>query len=56
VKITVRVVVDTGDATEPTDIEVLALDREDLAPDTVGLHLTEAHELLGAVQDVLVTA
>jgi hypothetical protein len=34
VKITVRVVVDTGDATEPTDIEVLALDREDLAPDT----------------------
>jgi hypothetical protein len=56
VKITVRVVVDIGDATEPTDIEVLALDREDLAPDTVGLHLAEAHKLLGAVQDVLVTA
>ncbi|MBV9144025.1 MAG: hypothetical protein JO115_24425 [Pseudonocardiales bacterium] len=55
-KITVRVVVDTGDATEPTEVEVLALDREDLAPDTVGLHLAEAHELLGAVQDVLVTA
>jgi hypothetical protein len=56
VKITVRIAVDTGDATEPADIEVLAIAREDLALDTLGLHLAEAHELLGAVQDVLVTA
>lgn len=46
-KITVRVAVDTGDTTEPADIEVLAIAREDLALDTVGLHLAEARELLG---------
>jgi len=56
VKITVRVAVDTGDDTAPADVEVLAIDREDLAIDTAGLHLAEACELLAAVQDVLVTS
>jgi hypothetical protein len=57
VKITVRVAVDTGDGTiEPVETEVLALSRDEVAPDTVGLHLAEAHELLAAVQEALVTA
>jgi hypothetical protein len=57
VKITVRVVVDTGDdAMEPVETQVLALSRDELAPDTVGLHLAEAHELLAAIQEALVTA
>ena len=56
-KITVRVAVDTGDGTmELAETEVLAIDREDLAIDTAGLHLAEARELLAAVQDVLVTS
>ena len=56
-KITVRVAVDTGDDTsEPVETEVLALSRDEVAPDTVSLHLAEAHELLAAVQEALVTA
>src|SRR5512135_3211377 len=56
-KITVRVAVDTGDDTmEPVETEVLALSRDELAPDILGLHLAEARELLAAVQEALVTA
>ena len=56
-KITVRVAVDTGDDTmEPVETEVLALSRDELAPDTLGLHLAEARELLAAVREALVTA
>lgn len=54
-KITVRVAVDTGDDnTDPVETEVLALSRDELGPDTLGLHLAEAHELLSAVQETLV--
>ena len=51
-KITVRVAVDTGDdTTEPVETQVLALSRDELTPDTLGLHLAEAHELLAALQE-----
>jgi hypothetical protein len=57
VKITVRVAVDTGDdTTEPVETQVLALSRDELTPDTLGLHLAEAHELLTALQEALVNA
>jgi hypothetical protein len=57
VKITVRVAVDTGDdTTEPVETQVLALSRDELTPDTLGLHLAEAHELLAALQEALVNA
>jgi hypothetical protein len=47
VKITVRVAVDTGDdTTEPVETQVLGLSCDELTPDTLGLHLAEAHELL----------
>jgi hypothetical protein len=55
VKITVRVAVEGGDDnTDPVETEVLALSRDELGPDTLGLHLAEAHELLSAVQETLV--
>jgi hypothetical protein len=57
VKITVRVAVDTGDdTTEPVETQVLALSRDELTPDTLGLHLAETHELLAALQEALVNA
>jgi hypothetical protein len=57
VKITVRVAVDTGDdTTEPVETQVLALSRDELTPDTLGLRLAEAHELLAALQEALVNA
>jgi hypothetical protein len=57
VKITVRVAVDSGDDTsERVETEVLALSRDELAPATLGLHLAEAHELLAAIQEAVVTA
>ena len=53
----VRVAVDTGDDTlGPVETQVLVLSREELTPDTLGLHLGEAHELLGAIQEALVNA
>ena len=56
-KITVRVAVEGGgDTTEPVEIEVLTVVRDDLAAGSLGLHLAEAHELLAAVQEALVTA
>jgi len=54
VRITVQVTVDTPEHTEPVVREVFTLTREALGPDLVGLHLAEAHELLTALQEVLV--
>lgn len=51
-KVSVQVIVYPDDDTEapPAVWEVLALDRDELAPDTVGLQLAEAKDLLAAVQ------
>ena len=55
-KFTVQVIVHPDDDTEASPViqEVFTLDRDDLAPDTLGLQLTEAKALLAAVQDTLV--
>ena len=55
-RITVQVIVDTQDHTEPVVCEVFALKRDALAVDLVGLHLAEAHDLVTALQEVLVGA
>ena len=54
-KFTVQVIVHPDDDTEASPViqEVFTLDRDDLAPDTLGLQLTEAKDLLAAVQDTL---
>ena len=55
-KVTVQVIVHPDDDTEASPVvrEVFALDRDDLAPDTLGLQLAEAKDLLAAVQDTVV--
>ena len=55
-KVSVQVIVHPGDDTEASPVvrEVFAADRDDLAPDTLGLQLAEAKDLLAAVQDTLV--
>jgi hypothetical protein len=55
-KLSVQVIVHPDDDAEGTSVvwEVFALDRDALAPDTLGLQLAEAQDLLGAVQDTLV--
>jgi hypothetical protein len=55
VKLTVQVVVHADDQTEPVVREVGTVHRESLAGDTLGLQLTEAIDLLAAVQDSLVS-
>jgi hypothetical protein len=56
-KLTVHVTLSgDDDDTETVVREVFALQREALTPDTLGLGLTEAKDLLAAVQDTLVTA
>jgi hypothetical protein len=56
-KLTVHVTLSgDDDDTETVVCEVFALTREALTPDTVGLGLAEAKDLLAAVQDTLVTA
>ncbi|MGH3849541.1 MAG: hypothetical protein ACRDRT_07555 [Pseudonocardiaceae bacterium] len=52
-KVTVQVVLHTDDdAGTPCVVrEVFSLDRDTLTPDTVGLRLSEAKDLLAAVQD-----
>jgi hypothetical protein len=56
-KLTVHVTLSgDDDDTETVVREVFALTREALTPDTLGLGLTEAKDLLAAVQDTLVTA
>lgn len=54
-KLTVQLVLHADDDTETIVREVFTLQREDpLAPDTLGLQLAEAKDLLVAVQDTLV--
>jgi len=55
-KVTVQVVLHADDDSETVAREVftLTLTREALAPDTVGLQLQEAKDLLTAVQDTVV--
>lgn len=55
-KITVQVVVDAGDGTDPVTYPGPVIERTDLTPATVGLHLDEAHQVLSAVQQHLVAA
>ena len=45
---------DEGDGTEPTGIEVLAIERVELSAGTVGLKLEEAKAMLAAVQRTIV--
>jgi hypothetical protein len=55
VKLTVQLVLHADDDTETIVREVFTLQRKDpLAPDTLGLRLDEAKDLLVAVQDTLV--
>jgi hypothetical protein len=55
-KVTVQVIVYPDDDTEASPVvrEVFALDRDELAPDTLGLQLAEAKDLLAAVQATVV--
>ena len=55
-KVSVQVIVHPDDDTEASSVvrEVLTLDRDGLAPDTLGLQLAEAKDLLTAVQDTVV--
>lgn len=54
-KLTVQVVLHTDDDTETVIREVLTLQREEpLAGDTLGMQVSEAKDLLAAVQDTLV--
>ncbi len=54
--LSVQVIVHLDDDGEGSPVvrEVFALDRDGLAPDTLGLRLAEAKDLLVAVQDTLV--
>ena len=55
-KFSVQMIVHPDDDTEASPVvrEVFAADRDDLAPDTLGLQLAEAKDLLAAVQDTVV--
>ena len=53
-KVTVQVVLHADDDSQTVVREVFTLTREALAPDTVGLQLQEANDLLAAVQDTVV--
>ena len=53
-KVTVQVVLHADDDTQTVVREVFTLNREALAPDTVGLQLQEAKDLLAAVQHTVV--
>jgi hypothetical protein len=55
-KVRVQVIVHSDDDTGASSVvrEVLTLDRDGMAPDTFGLQLSEAKDLLTAVQDTLV--
>ncbi|MGH3579040.1 MAG: hypothetical protein ACRDU0_15995 [Mycobacterium sp.] len=55
-KLSVQVIVHPDDDGEGSPVvrEVFALDRDGLAPDTLGLRLAEAKDLLVAVQDTMV--
>ncbi len=55
-KVSVQVIVHPDDDTEASPVvrEVFTLERDDLAPGTLGLQLAEAKDLLAAVQDTVV--
>jgi hypothetical protein len=55
-KLSVQVIVHPDDDTDTAPVirEVFTLDRDRLTPDTLGLRLSEAKDLLAAVQDTLV--
>jgi len=54
-KFSVQVIVHPDDTeASPVVREVFTFDRDDLAPDTLGLQLAEAKDLLAAVQDTVV--
>ncbi len=55
-KFSVQVILHPDNDTEASPVvrEVFAADRDDLAPDTLGLQLAEAKDLLAAVQDTVV--
>ena len=55
-KLSVHVIVHPDDATDTAPVirEVFALDRDRVTPDTLGLPLSEAKNLLAAVHDTLV--
>jgi hypothetical protein len=54
VKITVQVVIETNDESPAMVADVFSLERASLAPDTLGLRLDEAKDLLSAVQEAMV--
>jgi hypothetical protein len=55
-KITVQIVVDPQDGTPPAVHQAGVIERIDLTPATAGLHLDEAHQVLGALQQHLIAA
>lgn len=53
-KLSVQVMIDPDDTDAPAvSRQVFAADRDELAPETLGLHLSEAHELLAGVRNTL---
>jgi hypothetical protein len=56
VKITVQIVIDAQDGTTPVVHQGSVIERCDLTPATAGLHLVEAHQVLGALQQHLLAA
>jgi hypothetical protein len=56
-KLSVQVIIHSDDDAEDSAVvrKVFALDRDGLAPDTLGLRLAEAKDLLAAVQNTLVS-
>ncbi|GAA0955094.1 ISKra4 family transposase [Actinocorallia libanotica] len=55
-KITVQLVIDAQDGSQPVVEHLAAIAREDLSPATAGLALAEAHEVLSGLQHHLVAA
>jgi hypothetical protein len=53
-KITVSVTIQADDGTPAVVSDVFTLEREALAPDSLGLHLNEAKDILAAVQEKMV--
>jgi hypothetical protein len=55
-KITVQIVVDAQDGSPPAVHQVGVVERSGLTPATAGLHLDEAHQVLGVLQQHLIAA
>ena len=53
-KITVSVTIQADDDAPAVVSDVFTLNRDHLAPDTIGLHLDDAKDLLSAVQEKMV--